>query len=412
MNKTITLPGLVLTLSLFATAATAETMWVHGSWVNVRETAEARSAVIEHVTTNTKVEVATRDGKTCEIIWGEAKRGFVPCRLLGKKALTLKETAVDVLTLTDRFLSNPQYSPPRAFWIAPSAHTLLNAGLHFQRTLLSEKQWNLEHGDSGGSYQGDKPPKLVRYSVPEFEAMKALLAEGIVAAPYWNFPLVSCQQRQAMQTGTLKDLMYEPGEREFEITYPGLDLVNFPSTYYFWRKQGMLFEDCQAPNKLLRLPKIRSSFFKSAKDILPGNAYIEQISAHFGIVERGKVVGSPRWSDVHDARFYTGAWDIGRYELKLDKPVIEHTIGRNGQVGAYQWMPQVRFDFNGASGSGLDECAEEPRQWSQDNKTLLSGYPAVKDVLLWFQSPVALPLQKVKASHSVKKFQENGKPCL
>ncbi|GHT93018.1 hypothetical protein AGMMS49545_11530 [Betaproteobacteria bacterium] len=34
-------------------AAAAEPMWVHGSWVNVRATAEAESEVIEHVTTNT-----------------------------------------------------------------------------------------------------------------------------------------------------------------------------------------------------------------------------------------------------------------------------------------------------------------------------------------------------------------------
>ncbi|GHU35644.1 hypothetical protein AGMMS50256_31130 [Betaproteobacteria bacterium] len=344
MNKTITLPGFVLTLSLFATAATAETMWVHGSWVNVRETAEAQSAVIEHVTTNTKVEVAARDGKTCEIVWGEAKRGFVPCRLLGEKALTLKSMAVEGEAQYSPYDPAPQYSPPRAFWIAPSALSLLETGLYFQRTLLSEKQWELEHGrqENGDFIDMNKPPKLIRYPVPEFEVMKTLLAEGVIAASYWDLPLVSCQQRQAAQTkqfGVSNNFNFYadnmiPWGQWFEITYPDLDLVRFSYTWRFWNKQGMLFENCQDANKLLHLPKVRPSFFKNTEDILPGNAYIEQISARFNIVERGKIVGSPRWeySHHHDQTAFTGAWDIGRYELKLDKPIIEHVIGRNGQV--------------------------------------------------------------------------------
>ncbi|MDR2689372.1 MAG: hypothetical protein LBB76_06395, partial [Azoarcus sp.] len=68
------LPGLFL-----AALAHAETRWVHGSWVNVREMADAQSAVIEHVTTNTQVEVLTREGGRCEIAWKDEKRGFVPC---------------------------------------------------------------------------------------------------------------------------------------------------------------------------------------------------------------------------------------------------------------------------------------------------------------------------------------------
>jgi hypothetical protein len=58
----------------------------------VRETVEAQSAVIEHVTTNTRVDVVAEHGKTCEIVWGDAKRGFVPRGLLGERTLTLKET--------------------------------------------------------------------------------------------------------------------------------------------------------------------------------------------------------------------------------------------------------------------------------------------------------------------------------
>ncbi|GHU39469.1 hypothetical protein AGMMS50256_39370 [Betaproteobacteria bacterium] len=62
----------------------------------------------------------------------------------------------------------------------------------------------------------------------------------------------------------------------------------------------------------------------------------------------------------------------------------------------------------------MNGCLWETPQWSQVNKTLLSGIPAVKNVLLWFQSPVELPLQKAKVSRNVKKlegYQENGNPA-
>ena len=396
----------VLALLLLAAPAAAEPMWVHGSWVNVRATAEAQSAVIEHVTTNTKVEGTARDGKTCEIVWGETKRGFVPCRLLGEKALTLKETAKTQFPawgwayfLAESLQFNPQYSPPRTFWMMPSAITLREAGIYFQRTLLSEEQWTLEQKGNDGT----NPSKLVRYPVPEFEAMKALLAKGIVAPQYWDLPLLSCQQRQAA-------LVKRPVEywidQNIEAYYPDYGYVVLSGTSRFWDKYSFLEEDCRRLDKLQGLPKIRPSFFKSAKDILRGNAYIEQISAHFGIVEQGKVVGNPHWkwfSEIGQYH-YSGAWDIGNYELKLDKPIIEHVIGNNGQVGAYQWTPQERFDFD--SGDLTGRCTEELKQWSQDNKTLLSGYPAIRNALLWFQSPIALPLQKAKISHSVKTLEE------
>jgi hypothetical protein len=58
---------LALLLYLFVPLAGAEAMFVHGSWVNVRETA-ADAAVIEHVTTHTPIEVVAREMEACEIV--------------------------------------------------------------------------------------------------------------------------------------------------------------------------------------------------------------------------------------------------------------------------------------------------------------------------------------------------------
>jgi hypothetical protein len=367
MNKTITLLGLALTLSPFATAAATESMWIHGSWVNVRATAEAGSAVIEHVTTNTKVEVAARDGKTCEIVWGKAKRGFVPCSLLGEKPLTLAETN----------------NPLRRFWIAPSANALFHAGQHLQTTLLSKKQWNLEHHqDEQGNNLGyddtaSNPPKIMRYPVPEFEAMKALLAKGIVAGADRDLSLLNCQQIQATSTNTSTPVI-----KNLENWFSSMDCSPPPYTN-------------------LDLPKVRPSFFKNAKNIIPGDASTEHMSAHFGIVEHGKVTGEPYWNVTHDEEIlgYSGVWDIGSYGLELDKPVFEHVIGRSGLVGAYKWQPQDEgFLFNG------EHMCEQLFQRRSGDTEPVGDSVEYEDTLLVFHSPVALPLQKAKISHHIRKI--------
>jgi hypothetical protein len=402
----------LLALTLSPLAGAAEAMWMHGSWVNARESADAQSAVIDHVRANTPVEVVARhnDGKTCEILWGASKHGFVPCRLLGEKRLTLREAMANGMP------------PPRAFWIAPSVPALRDAGWFFQETLLSKEQKETENPGGDGRYSpyDDNPdlppPKLVRYPVPEFEAMKSLLAEGVIGAAFWDVPLLSCSQIEAMEArqsdkpGNWYSWLSSITERQ--LRYPSHDIF-IPSDDYwnrywsFWGKQASLIRDCRGMDQSVRLPKASPSFFKSDRDILPGNAHIEQISARFGIVERGRVISGPRWvmTRSHGVDMYwryLGAWDIGLYELELERPIVEHVIGRNGQIGAYQWTPQQVFDFDPA----MEECSDEPRKWDSSSKDRLSGSLAIKEALLWFQSPTALPLQKAKVSRRVKKLEE------
>jgi hypothetical protein len=346
------------------------------------------------------VEVLTREGGRCEIAWKDEKRGFVPCGLLGERPLTLEETINSpygtgisaVIRLPETLKENPQYSPPRAFWISPSPFRLIMAGRYFQRILLSEKQFYLEQGfTEDGQYcliscchlslspRDCKPPQLVRYPVPEFEAMKALLGEGIVYGVEHDPPFLNCLQLQQVDAPAIN------GQVSFQVK-------------------------CQIPEMpKLRLPDIQVSFFKNVEGILPGNSGIEQISAHFGIVAQGRVVHGPRWvfDPGRDQSFYSGGWDVGRYEMKLAKPIVEHVIGRNGRIDVYPWAPKAFF------GSEEVNC-----QWNeamilrpQSQEQLLSRTPAGKEkenpnvptvkgkeVLLWFQSPLALPLENAKVS--------------
>jgi hypothetical protein len=356
-------------------------MWVRGSWVNVRESAEPQSAVIDHVTVNTRVDVVERHGKMCEIIWRE-KRGFVACGLLGKKPLTLAEVTStgdylaphDREALTKVLDRNPNYSPLRAFWISPSIRTLLAAGEHLELRLLSPQQLRLERNTE--PLEPGPPPPIVRYPVPEFEAMKAMFAEGIVVGAGVDPPLVINSLDALEQLFSRVD--YDQTERLQQL-----------------------------------LPKIRPSFFKNSKDIVRGSTGIEQISEHFGIAERLRVLKGPRWVMSHyEPRSLEGSWDIGLYELKLDQSVFEHVIGTDGRVGVYEWSSWTNREiahytqeyvkeygayYIPVCGYDWDE-GESKFHGKRRGKTLLPGRPDIGEALFWFQSRTLLPLQKARVS--------------
>jgi hypothetical protein len=362
------LSGLIL-LALLPLAAHAEAgaRWVHGSWVNVRKSVEAQSVVIDHVTTNTPVEVVAQHDRICEIVWGESKRGFVACGLLGKRALTLAET--------DNYPGSA-FNPLRTFWISPSIFALFRAGRHFWQTLLTEEQRELESEESAGREYGNHFPVVIRYPVPEFEAMKALLAKGIVAGADREQPLVSCRQMHEFLQERIKKFG-GPAEWWWNRWGEGV---------YMPDGRLALMNDCRGSSLLkLELPEIRPSFFRDDKNILPGNTNVERISAHFGIVEYGKVTCKPHWVMPYKYHEISGYWDIGCYEWKLDKPVFEHVIGRDGQVGVYQWLPKESF--------GTDDYQQQRR-----GETLQPAYPAIEkeEALFLFHASKALPFKKAQ----------------
>jgi hypothetical protein len=384
----------LLGLPTLSQADDAVKRWVHGSWVNVRAGAAADSAVIAHVSTNTVVSVMSQNNKSCEISWGNDQHGFIACKFLGEAPLTLAEVA-NPTSADGTGTANPSYSPPRAFWIAPSMDALFYAGAHFKQSLLTAQQLELEN--SNGIVAGSNtPPRLVRYPVPEFEAMKALLAKGIVASAERDPPLLSCAQMQQIKKTVSLGKSDKYTNSYPEWNYPHLE--NFPHVY-------PMVSDCRVPElPKLQLPQIRPSLFKDSKEIAPGSADIERISAHFGIVERGRVTGMPKWELDYDTMRYTGAWDIGQYELTLEKPLVEHVIGRTGLVGAYQWTQTLRQTPFGPSGG----CDSRLRSRGA-GKQLLPGYPGIKDTLLWFQSPIALPFQKAKITSRSEVLPETTK---
>lgn len=138
--------------------APGSTVWVHGSFVNVRQAARNDAPVVEQWPTNTQVHLVARNGDWCEVEGPGPRRGFIACRLLGDKALTLADLAG----------LNPTDAARRAFWIVPSWGRLAAAGQALTDALLSAKQRETE-------LQTNRP---ARWTVPEFEAAKARLRAG------------------------------------------------------------------------------------------------------------------------------------------------------------------------------------------------------------------------------------------
>ncbi|RZJ11501.1 MAG: SH3 domain-containing protein [Rubrivivax sp.] len=153
-----------LAFALAAVVGTAQAQtgphFIHGSWVNVRESADVAGRVVDQVVTNTPVEVQARQGTWCQLRYGTGKAGFVACNLLGPKPLTLAEAGSNAA---------------RAFWVAPSPNRLAGYGQSLTpppALRLETLTKTLQAGEA------------VRFPpVAEFDAAKKLLNAGVLLDP-------------------------------------------------------------------------------------------------------------------------------------------------------------------------------------------------------------------------------------
>jgi hypothetical protein len=359
----------LLALSSFA-AESADSRWVHGSWVNVRSAASSKGDVVARLTANTPVTVLADQGEWCEI---SAKApevlGFMACKLLGNKPLLLSDvgTAPPYGSKAD-----PRYSPTRAFWIAPSVARLGAAAEFFWSTMLSDTQRQKERPERIEDW--NQQPAPVRFPIPEFDAMKALLQNGIVAAEERRPAIIRWSELKRETAGKSEESFLYSGRW---IDAGGLALM----------RQG-------------RLDPVKPSMFKRVEDLAPAGATVEELSAQFGIRERLRVLSGPQW--VHhrnDGPVVAGMWDIGSYEIALGEPVIEYVVGRGGLAAAMEWTPSdtqdVQADHGCESGFGLAPKSLRP----------LPDYPRVKDPLVWIYTPKALPYKNVAIKVFAKRFE-------
>lgn len=331
--------------------------YINGSYVNVRANPVRNATVIDHVIVNTPVSLLSQSADYCEIKWGNDKRGFVACNLIGTQALRIEDFGTKYLLDANnkpiidqnyRPKPNPAYSPLRVFWIAPSVEGLFEAGEYFQQIALpaSQLQEELDFASKGG---GEKVPELKRFPLPEFEAMKALMANGIVAPQF--------QYTAPTSWKTIQGLIQNPNDRNTLNRFQRLS-------------RGMYFDNIEkyvAIYKGFSLPIVKPSFFKTLDAIgRPGDG-AESLSAQYKIPFKMTVLGGPTWAgDNNSYPLLVGAWDIGEIEVKLTRPVYEVSVGIDGQLS----IGETQVPSRNSRGDPSQYCLDSFRMPTSNSLTI------------------------------------------
>lgn len=370
----------VMSVSAVAADMTSAPRWVKGSWVNVRQSTAEDSPVTDHLTANTEVGLLSVDKKSCLVTWGKSqeRRGFVACRFLG-------ETPLNFERISTRWWGggeNTEYSPAKAFWMKPSLSRLLDAGEGFHGRFLSPVEAKIREGGFT-----DEVPKLIRYPVPEFEAMKALLGQGIVP-----------DEEQKPEMVPLSILLKRISRPESDET-PLSDMKIYTD--------GLVF----AQLKTIKIPPARPSLFKRLTDFAPPGASVESIAAQFHLREKASFRGGVHWlcSRVQDGCFFSGIWDVGGYTVALEQPVYLHAVDRRGLMSVMEYPGVSQYNF---TESDYEEtCRDDLLQggladiYGHGTREghVLPGYPRVKSPLFWFFTPTPLGIKSVRLnSYKVK----------
>ncbi|MDO8416902.1 MAG: hypothetical protein Q7S87_11910 [Agitococcus sp.] len=294
------------------------TQWINGSWVNIRLAPAPDAPVLTRLIVNTPVTLIAKvaNSKFCEITWQASEtHGFISCNLLGSEPLKIKEIGVEFF---DDEKLNPHYSPTRAFWLEPSFIRLQAAGQHFWKTMLTPEQKALETVQENGNrdFKWENRPTLRRFPIPEFEAMKDLLKNGIIAS--------TPQDRQP--PAMWKDL-------KKVIHAKKLDLNKASSAI---RQLNPFFPDSLSTIFMLQqieLPAISTSYFKNINDIGRPSAGTEEISAQFKIPYAIKIINGASWQNAHYNGIYLfGSWDMGEADFFLKESIYVHTLSKKSLI--------------------------------------------------------------------------------
>ncbi|MET3133827.1 hypothetical protein AAKU55_004117 [Oxalobacteraceae bacterium GrIS 1.11] len=372
--------------------------WINGSFVNVRASAEKNAPVLERLVINTPVKLHAERTGVCDIEWGAGKRGFVACSFLGDKVTTLADLGAETLA---EGRENPQYPVTRAFWIEPTYARLLGAGELFERTLLPARQHEIEEKfmSSRPNYTRawKNPPPLKRLAIPEFDAMKALLAKGVVAPrSHWSAPPTWASVLAKMDQPSSAEVFARRGKGPVQRM-----LARHPS-------QISVFQH-------IALAPVRASFFKNLNEIGRFDVLPEQLSAQYGIAWKLSVTQPLTWGGDDIAGPHPdGAWDMGLVVQSLSTPVYGLLVSEDGQLA----MAKTLAKFNDVPGGMHATCVKvEQAPWP--DKAALSGHAHFDKPIKVLHFPRTIDLAKatvktkatVKARETVLAPQEeSGRP--
>jgi hypothetical protein len=301
--------------------AIGATVYVQASRTNMRAQPQASAAVLAQPVTNTAFKLLAKQGDWCEVDGAvddsTVRHGFIACNFLGTDRLTLAyvDAQLDKKNLDARTLLDWH---SRAFWIAPSLTRWSAVGVALENAFLNEETRNRE-------ITGAKP---LRFKVPEFEAMKQRLGNGLQVTPD------ALAVPQGVPTAAL----------------------NAPDTPY---------EHMKSAAQRIRLPAIKSSFFKAGEvpvivapekygenDSVRTVALVDALSAANKTVFQATVTGPAQYAmsgEMHESAsggelkllrvsspldIIVGVWDVGSLRVNFRGGALLHGVTKRGEPSA------------------------------------------------------------------------------
>lgn len=338
------------------------TQYISGDWVALYQSPNPNQTPITHLVTNTKVQRIEQKKHWCKVNTGTAT-GYVACKILSDKATAL----LDIENAQRSGTNNKNGSDEaKAFWIAPSFNRFAEYGKSLNYSELNAEQQETQQ----------KQRRAVRFTIPQFNAMKNILAQGI-------HPNIATEM-QRVKAADFAKVLASP--RETRLPY-WLDANNID----FFQS---LFQSKVLPNT-------KPSFFTQADDIVMlQESTVDMLSAMLKTASSGKLKGKPKYVSGHHDEGIEGIWDIGYILVTYAEPVTLYAISRNGQIGARM----VESDAIG--GNSYDDGCQEGYRVLPEGK-LLPDHPKLKDHLLAFYTKKNWEYKNVDITS--RKFQLKAK---
>lgn len=379
--------------------------YVSASTANVREQAKPNSRVMDKLVTNTGLTLISKNGSWCEVevkpesntevlvtteLSKTKHKGFVACNLLSSQKLSMEmvDAQIEMLQgqaareheeMYKRYNENPQDGlhenhivykqlldwASKAFWISPSLTRWQYVGSVMENALLSTEERNKQ-------YEEQKPK---RFTVPEFEAMKKKLSEGVVVA----------SSTIGLHT-------------KMDIT-----------------RMAEYLPSLKSANERIKLPKIQPSFFKGmsplvltsvsygglGQDTLGAMALIDTLSAYNKIAYKATGSGqasyalniqAPMFSEANSVwrmvpvsgamEVIVGIWDVSELKVIFDREPVLNGITQQGKTVA-QYIKGIDISV------GYDSSCSYSSSQIKISKSDVPGYSSSANVWLsWAGKPI------------------------
>ncbi len=277
----------------------AETRWITGTGVLLRDQAAANAPVSARLGLNWRVSLqAPAAGDWCAVSVETGTAGFVACHFLAAQPVDVMAFAAP---LGWDAQPNPHYDPARLFWMEPG----------WERMEIYAAQLELRHAAIA---DGQERPRD-----PELERMKAELAKGMHVPhpgplPDWDTLVRAARtlpEAEAEAAAELLSLLSLWGE-----TFDPVGNRGGPTAL------GLV--------RALELPPVRPSWFKGEAHLAPpGDA--RMLAGRFGIVHRWQI--RPRITDQTDPDYTgDGLYDMHARTQSLVRPVMQVSLFRDGRI--------------------------------------------------------------------------------